>query len=345
MRTVLLTGGSGFFGAILARDLLSRGFRVVNVDLHEDPQRHPNLRSHVGDIRDRATLDRVTAGESIDGIFHCAAILAHAVKDQRFLWTSNVDGTRVVADFARDRKVPKVVFTSSNCLWARGFGRPVTVDDEPAPVEVYGRSKWEGEKILASRRGEFDTVVIRTPTIIEAGRLGLLAILFEFIHEGRRVWVVGGGRNRYQFVAANDLSDACIRALEFPGSAVFNVGSDDVRSFREVYEAVIARAGTKARVATLPRAPALLAMRLAHALGISPLGPYQYRMIAEDFVFDTSWTKKRLGWTPSLTNEQMLLRAYEYYAANRAEIEARTGVSAHRQAASMGVIRLLKWIS
>ena len=86
-------------------------------------------------------------------------------------------------------------------------------------------------------------------------------------------------------------------------------------------------------------------MRLAHGLGVSPLGPYQYRMIAEDFIFDTSRIKDELGWSPTLSNSEMLWLAYRYYAASRAEIEARRHASAHRQAARMGAIRVLKWIS
>ena len=86
-------------------------------------------------------------------------------------------------------------------------------------------------------------------------------------------------------------------------------------------------------------------MKLAHKLNVSPLGPYHYQMIAESFVFDTTRIKERLGWKPTLTNEEMLLRAYTYYSQNRSEIHGRTDASAHRKPASMGVIRILKWIS
>src|SRR5207248_4939540 len=111
--------------------------------------------------------------------------------------------------------------------------KAVTEEEPPAPVEIYGRSKWEAEKILQEHAGGFDAAIIRTPTIIDSGRLGLLAILFEFIDEGRRVWVVGDGSQRYQFVYAQDLADACIRALSSTGREVFNVGSDDVKTTRE----------------------------------------------------------------------------------------------------------------
>jgi UDP-glucose 4-epimerase len=71
----------------------------------------------------------------------------------------------MIAQFAASRSVQKVVYTSTNCLWGEPLGRPVREDDDPRPVEIYGRSKLEGEK------GD--------------GRLGL-SILFEFIQEGRR---------------------------------------------------------------------------------------------------------------------------------------------------------------
>ena len=116
-------------------------------------------------------------------------------------------------------------------------------------------------------------------------------------------------------------------------------------SLRECYDAVIRQAGSRSRVRSLPKAPALAAMRLAHTLRISPLGPYHYRMIAEDFIFDTSHILEALGWRPTVNNSEMLTAAYRYYAENRSEILARSNVSAHSRAADMGILRLLKWMS
>lgn len=346
MQTALVTGGSGFFGGILKRKLLADGWHVINIDLVKDDDRHPELISVQGDIRDRALLDSLIAnGKMIDVIFHCAAILAHAVKAKQFLWSCNVDGTRAVLQFAKDSHISRIVFTSSNCLWGRSFDHPVTEEEPPCPVEIYGRSKWEAEKILMSERGDTDVVIFRCPTIIDAGRLGLLAILFEFIDEGRKVWTVGGGHNRYQFIYAGDLVEACIRATDFSGSGIFNIGSDDVRSLRDVYQHVIDQSGSGSRIATLPNTPTLLAMRLLYMCKLSPLGPYQYKMIAEDFAFDTSKIKREFGWKPTLTNGEMLSKAYEYYRDHRLEFATGDHVSAHRQPARMGIIRLLKWLS
>ena len=345
---VLVTGGSGFFGGVLKRRLLAEGFAVTNIDLVRDEDVHDALTSIQGDLRDAELLGRTFAEHKFVAVFHCAAMLAHDVKDETLLWTSNVDGTRLVAEAALAAGVRKFVYISTNCLWAQGFGRPVTEADEPAPVELYGRSKWQAEKELAALQlphPEFQVVTLRCPTIIDSGRLGLLAILFEFIEDGKKVWVVGDGSNRYQFVYAQDLATACLLCLVYGKSNLFHIGSEHVPTMRAMYESVIREAGSNSRVAQLPRRTTIALMKLAHRLKLSPLGPYHYRMIAESFVFDTQRIRAELGWSPTLTNEQMMTRAFAYYRENRSAIHERTDVSAHSKAAPMGIIRLLKWLS
>lgn len=345
MRSYIVTGGSGFLGTVLKHRLLTDGNNVVSIDVHPDEDRHPNLESVQADIADANRMRDIFARHKIDGVFHVAAKLAHAVQCKKALWQSNVEGTKVVAEVTRERGIPNLVFTSSNCLWGKAFRRAVTEEDAPTPVEEYGVSKWEGEKVLAGYTKDVNIVCLRCPTIIDSGRLGLLAILFEFIREGRRVWTVGQGSNRYQFIYAQDLADAMVKSAEHSKSAVFNIGSDNVKSLREIYQYVIGKANSGSKVAALPKAVSIAAMRLAHQLKISPLGPYHYKMIAEDFVFDTTRIKAELKWAPTLTNEEMLWRAYQYYAENHHEIQNRVNVSAHKRQASMGVIRLLKCIS
>ncbi|RXH58770.1 NAD-dependent epimerase/dehydratase family protein [Granulicella sibirica] len=347
MKKVLVTGGSGFFGGALKRRLLTEGYDVVNLDLVAEPDPPAtNLKSIQGDIRDTALVDTLFATEHFDAVMHCAAMLAHEKIADDDLWTSNVDGTHILAEAARKHSVKPFVFISTNCLWAHNVGRPVREDDIPAPVELYGRSKLAAEEALKPFENDLNIVTIRCPTIIEAGRLGLLAILFEFIDEGHKVWVVGDGGNRYQFIDAQDLATACIASANYTRSDLFHIGAANVPTLREVYQAIIDAAGTKARVAQLPEAPTIAAMKLAHKLGVSPLGPYHYRMIAEDFEFDTTRIRQRLGWSPTVSNQEMMVKAYRYYSTKRKEIESRAGeVSAHSRGAAMGVIRLLKWVS
>jgi nucleoside-diphosphate-sugar epimerase len=89
---------------------------------------------------------------------------------------------------------------------------------------------------------------------MDSGRLGLLGILFEFRDEGRKVLTVGGGNNVYQFIYAQDMADACLKVMDYPKTEVFNIGSDNVKPLREVYDYVIRKSGnTKAKAASLPR--------------------------------------------------------------------------------------------
>jgi len=271
MKNILITGGSGFFGDYLKEKLLSEGFSCVNVDLVSDPASHPNLVSVKGDIRDAKLMEELFSEHAFDAVFHCAALLAHSVKDKKELWSCNVEGTRRIADLAGKHGVKKVVYISSNCLWGESFKDKVTEKEPPKPIEIYGWSKLAGENTLLDRRREFDTTIFRSPTIVSAGRLGLLTMLFEFIEEGRRVWMIGDGSNRYQFVYAGDLAAACIKALERDGTSIYNTGSDDVKTVKEVYDALIEHAGTKARTASIPKRPGLMLMKAAYAIGISPL--------------------------------------------------------------------------
>ncbi len=345
MNSVLITGASGFFGGILKRRLLAEGYRCTNIDLVADQDTHPGLTSIQGDIRDTRLLADLFEKERFSAVFHCAAMLAHDTIDDNALWTSNVDGTRNIAEACRRYGTRRLIFTSTNCLWASNPGHEVKEDEPPNPIELYGRSKLAAEEILKQYESDLAVITIRCPTIIDSGRLGLLAILFEFIQDNKKVWVVGDGSNRYQFIYAQDLATACIQTLDYDRSDLFHIGSANVVSLRQVYEAIIRAAGTRARVAQLPKGPTIAAMQLAHKLGVSPLGPYHYRMIAEDFIFDTTHIRRQLGWQPTLTNEEMMVEAYRYYAAQRAEIHARKDVSAHSRPASMGIIRLLKWFS
>jgi nucleoside-diphosphate-sugar epimerase len=348
MAQYLVTGASGFFGGMLKRRLLREGHTVVNVDLERDEDAGTDgLTSIQGDLRDRNLLAQVFSTHAFDAVFHCAAQLAHGTHlDENLLWTSNVDATELLAETARAHGVKPFVFVSTNCLWASNLGHPVHEErDVPAPIEIYGRSKLEAEKRLSAFRDDLNVVILRCPTIMDEGRLGLLAILYEFIDDNKTVWVVGDGGNQYQFIYADDLASACILGSQYGKSGLFHVGSDDVQSMRAVYESVIAAGGSKSRVRSLPKGPTITAMMAAHKLKISPLGPYHYKMIAESFLFDTTSAKAELGWQPTLTNEQMLLRAYRHYRDHRTEIHSRTDVSAHRKPAGMGVIRLLKWLS
>lgn len=344
MKKYLITGGAGFFGSILKKSLIEDGNFCVSIDLEKDEYENENFIAIKGDIRDKNTLDEIFNKYQFDAIFHCAALLAHEIKNKDDLWTSNVDGTQNIVDYAIKYGCKKLIFISSNCLWGKNFDNKVTEEEKPEPIEIYGKTKLEGEKILLENKEKLNSIIFRSPTIMDEGRLGLLSLLFEFIDENRKIPIVGNGNNRYQFIYAKDMVRAMKLALSYNKTEIFNIGSDNVKSFNEVYSYVIKNANSKSRLLHFPQKLMTMCMKICFKLKISPLGPYQYKMISANFVFDTSKIKEKLNFTPTLSNEEMLLKSYTYYHNNRKEIESRKDVSAHNKNAKMGVIRILKWL-
>lgn len=343
-RRALVTGGAGYFGGVLARFLAERDISVVSLDRLDDPEPDPRIVYAKADLRNPAQIRAVfDAHAPFDAVFHAAALMGHEKPDPKDLWESNATGTGHLADACIARGIRKIVYTSTICVYGKEYPYPVTEDEPVCPIEPYGASKLEGERILASYAGRLDFDAIRCPTIVSAGRLGLLSILFEFVKEGRRVYLVGDGSNRYGFVHALDLCEACLLSARAPGSNVYHVGSDRVKPLREVYAAVIDEAHSRSRLTSLPERPAVLALKAMFALGISPLGPYHARLIAGTFVFDNTRIKTNLGWAPTKTNDEMLREAYRFYV-ERSPGRSET-LAAHRQTAKMGILRLVKWLS
>ncbi len=344
---IMLSGGTGFFGSILKTCLQEAGHDCVNLDRLKDPVDEAAGKMATVDLRDAQAVEAAFQKFGpFDAVCHVAAELAHEAQDKQGLWNSNVEGTRHVAEACVRHGVKKLIFTSTNCLWGKPLNRPVSENDVPCPVEIYGRSKLAAEQVLSKYRTSLDVIIFRSPTIIAPGRVGLLGILFDFFLEGRRVPVVGRKNQPYQFIYAGDYAAAILLALNHHGSDVFHVGSHDPVSLEQAYRYVIQQAGSSSKIYHLPEFPTLPLMRLFHSLGLSPLGPYQYGMIAEEFVFDTHHVEKTLGWHPTKTNGEILYAAYDFYVKHKRQLEETAdSLPAHRRKSRMGIIRLLKWIS
>ncbi|MCZ6601024.1 MAG: NAD(P)-dependent oxidoreductase [Acidobacteria bacterium] len=343
-RRVLVTGAAGFFGGVLARHLAEQDMVVTSLDRLRDPEPDPRVTYALADLRFPDQIrDVFRTHGPFDTVFHCAALMGHENPDPRELWDSNVTGTGHLADICIEEDVRKLVYISSICVFGRAYAHLVSENEPTCPVCDYGRSKLAGEEEVKKRAPRLDTDILRVPTIVSAGRLGLLAIFFEFVKEGRRIYLVGDGSNRYQFIYAGDLVTACVLAARAPGSTTYHVGSDHVKTLREVYAAVIEEAGTSSRFFSLPEKPSIAILNLLFKLGLSPLGPYHSRLIAGTFVFSTQRLKTNLGWQPTRTNDDILREAYRSYAKSKTDRSA--DLSAHRQGAKMGILRLLKWLS
>jgi nucleoside-diphosphate-sugar epimerase len=336
----LVTGGSGYFGSLLLKQLLRAGWSCASLDLHDAQDRPPEVDFHRADVRDADAVARAVAGCEV--VFHNVAQVPLA-KDRQAFESVNVHGTRVLLEAAQGAGVSKVVYTSSSAVFGVPERNPVTETTTPVPREAYGRAKLEGEKVCDEfvRRG-LDVTVIRPRTILGHGRLGIFQILFEWVRQGHNIPVLGSGDNLYQFVHADDLADATLRAACRPGPAVYHCGAREFGTMRQTLEALCRHAATGSRVRSVPARPAQWAMELTSVLGLSPLGAYHSLMFGRSMYFDIGRAVRELGWEPRHSNEDMIVQSYDWYLQHRQEILAAGPRSRHRSAVSQGVLALVK---
>jgi nucleoside-diphosphate-sugar epimerase len=341
-RRALVTGGSGYFGCVLVRDLVRRGLAVRVLDLRDVADRPAEVEMQVGDIRDRHAVERACAG--VDLAFHAVAQVPVA-KDAALFQSVNVDGTRNLLDGCLRARVRKVVHLSSSAVFGAPRDNPVTERTTPRPGESYGRAKLAAEELVhgAVARG-LDATIVRPRTILGHERLGIFQILFEWVYRGKPVYVLGRGDNRYQLVHCDDLSDACIRAGERVGPATYNIGAERFGTMRELLGALVAHAGTGSPVRSLPLRPATWAMEWTSRLGLSPLGAYHSLMYGREMFFDTSAARAELGWSSRFSNEEMIVESYDRYVAHRDEILRRRDASHHRSPLRKGILKLLEYL-
>jgi nucleoside-diphosphate-sugar epimerase len=113
---------------------------------------------------------------------------------------------------------------------------------------------------------------------------------------------------------------------------------------RASLESLIAHAGSASVIRSLPRRPAVLAMRSLTAVGLAPFAPYHWLLYGESLWFDTTKAREELGWQARWSNADMLADSYDWFIAHRDSLAAAEGRSHHRSPVRQGALRLLRWL-
>jgi nucleoside-diphosphate-sugar epimerase len=348
---LVITGGAGFLGYHLAAFAAAHGAGVTTFDLAAaDPAEYPKGTRFVrGDVRDPSALARClreagAAGDTI--VVHAAAALP--------LWrpadirSTNIEGTRAVLEASRRAGLARVVYISSTAVYGVPEKHPLEEGDPLVGVGPYGESKIAAERLCADLRGQgYCVPVLRPKTFLGTGRLGVFQILYDWVHDGKRIPVLGSGTNRYQLLEVDDLCDAIWRAATAPAvlaNGTFNVGATRFGTVDEDVGALCAHAGSGARVFPVPAWPAKLALRTLETVHLSPLYRWVYGTADKDSFASTERIQRALGWQPHYSNADALIRAYDWYLAHERAVGPAaqgTGVT-HRVAWDQGALRLLK---
>ena len=337
-----LSGGAGFLGLHLSRRLLADGHEVRTLDVVplDDAELERSVEELRGDVRDPERVRDLVAGADI--VVHAAAALPIRASRES-IRSVNVGGTENVLRAAGDAGVRRVVFISSTAVYGVPEKHPIEEGDPLVGVGSYGESKIDAEGLC--RVAAVETTIIRPKTFVGPERLGVFEILFDWIREGRRIYILGQGHNRYQLLAVEDLVGAIVRAGKEPKAAreTFNVGATEFGTVRSDLQALIDHAGSSSRLQPVPVKPAEIALRGLELLRVSPLAEWHYKTAHKDSFVDVSKAQGLLGWQPRLSNRDALIETYDWYLANRGRVGG-AGVT-HRVPWNQQALGLLKRLS
>ncbi len=302
--TVLVTGGAGYIGSHTVLQLIARGERVVVLDNLSTGFRRAvgNVPLVVGNVGDRALVDKLLAEHKVETIIHFAAatIVPESVSDPLKYYGNNTCATRSLLEAASKAGVKHIVFSSTAAVYGIPAEGVASEETPTSPINPYGTSKLMSEWMLRdlSAATPLRHVVLRYFNVAGSdpeGRIGqstakatlLVKVAVEHALGNRpHVSVFGtdfdtaDGTGVRDYIHVADLATAHLNALDYlragNPSLTANVGYGQGYSVREVLNSVERLSGTKLTVREEPRRagdpPSLIAKadRVRHVLKWAP---------------------------------------------------------------------------
>src|SRR5271157_2786792 len=151
---VLVTGGAGYIGSVVAEELLQAGHQVVVFDNLSRGHRQAvpkNAELEVGDLADRACLDQLLRSRAIDAVMHFAALIeaGESMKAPEEFFRNNTANALTLLEAMLAARVKRFVFSSTAALYGNPERTPIEEDDPLHPTNAYGESKLLVERMLA----------------------------------------------------------------------------------------------------------------------------------------------------------------------------------------------------
>jgi UDP-glucose 4-epimerase len=316
---LLVTGGAGYIGSIVAQRLLARGDDVTVLDSLYRGHREavPAGAAFIeADLLDADAVTRALQG-GFDGVVHFAALslVAESVEHPERYWRGNVVGALNLLDAMRAAEVHRLVFSSTAATYGEPPVELITEDTPNAPVNAYGNSKLTIDRMLAdeARAHGLGAVSLRYFNVAGAsGPLGedhtpethLIPLVLQAAAGRRESVAIFGtdyptpdGTAVRDYVHVEDLAAAHVLALEHaaPGRHdIFNLGSETGNSVREVIEAARRVTGREIVAVEEPRRP-----------GDPP------RLVASN-----ARAREALGWAPERSLDDMVRDAWAWHQAH-----------------------------
>lgn len=333
MKKILITGAAGFLGQ-LAIDYFKNKYKLYLID--KINLKNKNFTKI--DITNYLEVDKAIKRIKPDIILHYASEIFDTYKRSQ-INSNNIDGTLNLVRAAKENKTEQFIFTSTFSIFEKNYDNLI---DEIEPISCsnyYGLSKAETERILLSTSKNFNVTIFRCPVIVEKSRAHRLGILFEFLKDNATLWVLGKGDNKIQFLSALDLFKMTEKSFRLKGKNIFNIGTEKVLTFKEMFEFLIKKTNSKSKVRHFNKFFGLLILKILSSLRLINFIDYHNKLLVSNIVMDISRIKKVLNYKPEKSNADLLLEAYYFYLDNK-----KNNLGSAKKP-KMGLFSLVKFIS
>jgi len=272
----LITGAAGFIGSHLCQRLIAQGATVVGLDnfdpFYDRAIKRDNISRLVqsplfklieGDIRDKALVKAIFQQGNFDTVVHLAAKagVRPSIEDPVGYVDTNINGTAVLLEAAREAKIKKFIFASSSSVYGNNKKVPFSeTDNVDNPISPYAATKKAGELICYtySHLYQIDMTCLRFFTVYGPRQRPDLAIhkFAQLMEQNKPIPVYGDGSMERDFTYIDDILDGIVASMKrCKGYAIYNLGeSRPVRL--DVLIAELEKAlGKKALINRLPEQP------------------------------------------------------------------------------------------
>ncbi|MBW3110820.1 NAD-dependent epimerase/dehydratase family protein [Bacillus sp. MCCB 382] len=246
---VLVTGGAGFIGYHVTKNLQEKGHSVIMID-SLITGKEENIPDGVAFYKMDITspeIETVFIKEEPDVIIHLAAQISvsYSMKNPQEDGKVNIIGTINLLHLSAKYHLKKFIFASSAAVYGTPLNLPIDERHQLMPTSSYGLSKMTSENYIQMyyQSNSLPYTILRFsnvygPRQTSEGEAGVISIFLNSASQDKPIQVFGNGNQTRDFIYVKDVAEACVQSLEHGENKIINIGSETQLSINQLIHSI-----------------------------------------------------------------------------------------------------------